>query len=149
MKLSKVILNIARLLNDTNDSTITTVKEDDKKLPTQEQMKLENKTDQASDEISSIKLKQTQTTIKLGGFENIKGLKRASEPTPTQKKRLQNFLLKWDKAIAKIYDHLNYVNASIKQNQEDINTFYFEIATALLLLVILILGFRVIAFIFW
>jgi hypothetical protein len=36
----------------------------------------------------------------------------------------------------------------IKHNQQSINWFNFEVATALLLLTVLILGFRVIAFIF-
>ena len=40
------------------------------------------------------------------------------------------------------------VNASITHDQEEINTSYFEIATAVLFLTILILGFRVVAFIF-
>lgn len=86
--------------------------------------------------------------MKLGGFESIHGLRKVSEPTQTQKLKLKNYLLKWENAIDKIYKHLNYISALIKQNQEEVNTTYFEIATALLLLVILILGFRVVAFIF-
>lgn len=86
--------------------------------------------------------------MKLGGFQSIQGLNKVSEPTQAQKNLLKNYLLKCENTINKIHKYLNYISELIKQNQEEVNTTYFEIATALLLLVILILGFRVVAFIF-
>ena len=86
--------------------------------------------------------------MKLGGVKGIKEIKKVFEPNQDQKRQLRDYLQKCENAINKIYKYINYISASIKQNQEEVNTTYFEIATALLFLVILILGFRVVAFIF-
>lgn len=86
--------------------------------------------------------------MKLGGYKSIKELKKVNELKPAEKVMLRNYILKCESTIAKINSHLNYVTDTIKQNQAEINSAYFEIATALLLLALLILGFRVIAFIF-
>src|SRR5690606_25350022 len=64
------------------------------------------------------------------------------------RKTLRNYLITCEQTTKRIFDLINELSTNIKHNQQDINLFNFEVATVLLFLTLLILGFGVIAFLF-
>lgn len=88
--------------------------------------------------------------IILGGVQGpVRGIKyNTTPPTSSSKSALKNYLVRCEKTAKRIFDLMNELTSSIKHEQEDVKVFHFEVASALLLLTIIILGFRVVAFIF-
>lgn len=112
-----------------------------------------NLEDMVSDTVKNLPEPQNKTVaqkIVLGGVQGpVRGIKyNAIPPTSSSKSALKNYLVRCEKTAKRIFDLMNELTSSIKHEQEDVKVFHFEVASALLLLTIIILGFRVVAFIF-
>lgn len=93
---------------------------------------------------------QEEVLLELGGMKDLskRGVKYTAPPSMADRTALKNYLIMCERTTKRIFDLINELSMHIKHNQQSTNLFNFEVATALLLLTVLILGFRVIAFIF-